>query len=110
MNRDNHNNRPMKLQARNTKTPRVQQDCVFQVSDDKEGKNCILGALSQLDGFDHQPQGWADSGPVPETSCNLGRENGGTKEVQSQNEPHPEVGSLFANPHGVEAQTRPLTW
>ena len=55
-------------------------------------ESLILDALSQLDEFFRNPHARANSGPVPETSRFLNRENQGMKEDRSQNDPHLEVG------------------
>ena len=38
MNREDPNDHSSKNQAQNTKSPRVQEDCITQVSDDFEGR------------------------------------------------------------------------
>ena len=97
----------MKIEARNTKSLRVQEDCFTQVSYENEGRvthklfqefskmgSCILSALSQPVEFDHKPQAWAQSRPVPETSRNLIKEIGRKMEDRSKNETHREWESL----------------
>ena len=52
----------------------------------------ILGTWPRLGEFLLRPQARAHSRPVPEISRYLCRENEGTKEDRSWNDPHPEVG------------------
>ena len=54
-------------------------------------ESSIFSALSQLDEFRLNPHPGTHSRPVSETSRNLSRENQGTNEDRSQNDPHPEV-------------------
>ena len=92
-------------QERNTSSHRTQEDYITQVSEEIEDTvtkkrpqglsktaSRVLGALFKLDEFPLNPQPRVDSGPVSEISGNLNRENQGTNEDRSQNDPHPEVG------------------
>ena len=102
--RENHEDHQSRIQARKTNSPKIQKDYVNQVSEEIEGRvtkklsqefskteSCVLGALSRLDEFFQSPQARAHSGPVPETSRKLRKENQGTNEDHSQNDPHPEM-------------------
>ena len=82
---------------------RIQEDYITRFSEEIEGrvtnklseefrKSHFGLALSQLDEFLQNPQSQARSGLVAETCHSLSRENQGTKEDGSQNDPHPDVG------------------
>ena len=58
----------------------------------RETESRILGALSILDEFLLRPQAQFHPGPIPETFRNSSKENQGTNEDRSQNDPLPEVG------------------
>ena len=107
MTRDNNEDFPRNIQARNTNSPRIQVEHITHVSEEVEGRvtkvlsqefskmeSRILGALSRPDEFFLNPQARSHSGPVPETSRNLSSENQGTNEDRSQNDPHSEMESL----------------
>ena len=102
--RDNHEDHHRVNYARNTNSPRIQENSITQVSEEIEVRvtkklsqefskteSRILDALSRLDEFLLNPQARAHSGPVPETSQNLSRGNQGTNEDRSQNDSHTEV-------------------
>ena len=95
--------------ARNSNVPRSQEDYITQISEEIEGRvtkrlskefsrtaNGILGALARLDDFLMNPLIQDYSGNAPETSRNAFGTNQGTKEDDSQRDPHPEAG-LFHN-------------
>ena len=96
---------PRNGQSRNTSVPRINEDYITQVSEEIEGrvtkklsqefsrtKSRILGALSKLDEFLLNPQITTHSETVPGTFQNTNVENQGTKEDDSQSDPHPEAG------------------
>ena len=102
---DNHEYLPRINQAQDTKSLGIQQGYITQVSDEIEDRltiklsqefsrteSRILGFLSGLDDFLLNPQALVHCRYVPETSLNSNRENQGTNEDRSQNDPHPEVG------------------
>ena len=91
--------------AQNSNASRSQEDYITQVSEEIEGRviktlwkefsrteNRILGALSRLDDFLKNPLLQGHFGTTPEPSRNALSTKQGTKEVDSQNDPHPEVG------------------
>ena len=95
--------------AQNPNVPRSQEDYITQVSEEIEGRvtkklsqelskteKRILGPLAQLDDFLINPLVQGHSGTAPETSRNVFSISQGTNEVDSQSNPHPEVG-LFNN-------------
>ena len=101
MNRDNLEGRLRNNQALN-KNSRFQKIYITQLSEKFEGRvtkklsqessrmqSCILSALSQVDEFFLSPEGWINSGPVPETSRNSSGGNEVTNEVRSHNDPLP---------------------
>ena len=105
MNREINEDYLQNFQARITNSPRIQENYITEVSEEIEGRvtkklseefnrteNHILGALSRLDSFLQSSQSRARSRTVPETSRNSSRENQGTNEDCSQNDPHPDVG------------------
>ena len=59
-------------------------------------ENRILSALSQLDEFCSNLQARAHSRPVPETFRTSNRENDGTNENRSHDDPHPEVNVILS--------------
>ena len=91
--------------AQNSGAPRSQEDYITQVSEEIEGRvtkrlskefsrteNRILGALARLDDFLMNPLLPGHSGTTPEPTRNTTRNNQGTNEDGSQNDPHPEAG------------------
>ena len=91
--------------AQNSGAPRSQEDYITQVSEEIEGRvtkrlskefsrteNRILGALARLDYFLMNPLLPGHSGTTPEPTRNTTRNNQGTNEDGSQNDPHPEAG------------------
>ena len=87
------------------KSLRIQEEYNTQVPEEIEGKvtkklsqefreteNRFLVALSRLDDFFLNPQAQVHPGPIPETSRNSSKEDQGTNEDLSQDDPHPEVG------------------
>ena len=91
--------------AQNSSAPRSQEDNITQVSEEIEGrvtkrlskefsrtKNRILGALARLDDFLMNSLLPGYSGATPEPTRNALRNNQGTNEDDSQNDPHPEAG------------------
>ena len=91
--------------AQNSGAPRSQEDYITQVSEEIEGRvtkrlskefsrteNRILGALARLDDFLRNPPLPGHSGTTPEPTRNTTRNNQGTNEDGSQNDPHPEAG------------------
>ena len=110
MYRENNQDHPRNIQARNKNSYRIQEDYITQVSEKIDGRvkkklsqefsrteSRILGALSRLDDFLQNPQPRASSGTVPETFQNLSTENQGTNENSSQHDPHPEVGASLSH-------------
>ena len=96
---------PRKHQARNTNSPRLQEDYTAQVSEEIDGRvtkklfqelirieSHFLGALSKQYEFLPKPAAQARCGPVPETFRSSKKDNQGTNKDRSQNDPHPEVG------------------
>ena len=90
--------------AQNSNVPRSQENYVTQVSDEIESRvtkklslefcrmeSCILVALSRLDDFLLNPLIQGYSGTALEMTLNTLRTNQGTKEGNSQSDPHPEV-------------------
>ena len=105
MNRKNHEDLPRNNRARNTNSPKIQEEYITQVSEKIEGRmtnklsqelskteSRILYALSRLDDFLQNPHARAHSGPVPETSRNISRRSQRTNGNSLHNDPHPEVG------------------
>ena len=96
---------PRNGQSRNTSAPRINEECITQVSEEVEGRvtkklsqefsrteSRILGALSKLNEFLLNPQITTHSETVPGTFRNTNVENQGTNEDDSQSDPHPEAG------------------
>ena len=113
LNKENCEEHPRSNLARNSSTPRSQEDYITQVSEEIEGRvtkrlskefsrteNRILGALARLDDFHMNPLLPGGSGTTPEPTRNASGINQGTNEDDSQNDPHPEA-SLF---HGQREQ------
>ena len=91
--------------AQNSSAPRSQEDYITQVSEEIEGRvtkrlskefsrteNRILGALARLDDFLMNPLLPGYSGATPDPARGALRNNQGTNEDDSQNDPHPEAG------------------
>ena len=91
--------------AQNSKVPRSHEDYITQVSEEIGGRvtkklsqefsrtvNRILGALACLDDFFMNHLIQVHSRTAPETSQNAFDTNQGTKEDDSQSDPHPEAG------------------
>ena len=113
LNKENCEEHPRSNLAQNSSAPRSQEDYITQVSEEIEGRvtrrlskefsrteNRILGALARLDDFLMNPLLPGYSGATPEPTRNALRNNQGTSEDDSQNDPHPEAG-LF---HGQSAR------
>ena len=96
---------PRNGQSRNTSVPRINEECITQVFEEVERRvtkklsqefsrteSRILGALSKLDEFLLNQLITMHSETVPGTSRNTNMENQGTKEDDSQCDPHPEAG------------------
>ena len=96
---------PRNGQSRNKSVPRINENCIKQLSEEIEGRvskklsqefsrteSCILGALSKLDEFLLNQQIRTHSETVPGTFRNTNVENQGTNEDNSQSDPHPEAG------------------
>ena len=123
MNKENQEDHPRNIQARNTNSPRSQEENITQVSEEIEGsvtkklsqefskiESRILGTLSWLDEFLQNPQSRARSGLIPETSQKLSNENKGTNEDSSQIDPHSEVGvSLGHSPQEISPEETSYT-
>ena len=95
--------------AQNSNVPRSQEDYITQVSEEFEERvtkklsevfrrteNRILGAIARLDDFLMTPLFQGHSRTAPKTSRNAFRISEGTKEHDSQSDPHPESG-IFNN-------------
>ena len=98
---------PSNGQSRNTSVPRINEECITQVSEEIEGgitkklsqefsrtESHILGALSKLDEFLFHPEIRTHSGTVTVTFRNTNVENQEPNENRSQDDPHPEVGTF----------------
>ena len=110
--------------AQNSGAPRSQEDYITQVSEDIEGRvtkrlskefsrteNRILGALARLDDFLMNPLLPGHSGTTPEPTRNTTRNNQGTNEDGSQNDPHPEAGLFHGQTtRNVSLEERPDTY
>ena len=103
--RETQEENPRNDQSRNTSVPRINEECITQVSEEIEGRvskklsqefsrteSRILGALSKLDEFLSNQQINTNSETVPGTFRNTNVENQGTNEGDSQSDPHPEAG------------------
>ena len=95
--------------AQNSNVPRSQEDYLTHVSEEIECRvtkklsqefsrteNRLLGALARLGDFLINPLIQGHSGTAPEASRNVFSSSQGTKEDDSQSNPHPEAG-LFNN-------------
>ena len=95
--------------AQSLNVPRSEEDYITQVFEEIEGRvtkklsqefsrteNRILGALARLDDFLMNPLFHGHPGTAPETSRNIFSTRQGTKEDDSQSNPHPEAG-IFNN-------------
>ena len=113
LNNENCEENPRSNMAQNSGATRSQEDYITQVSEEIEGRvtkrlskefsrteDRILGALTWLDNFRMNPLLPGGSGATPESTRNASGINQGTKEDDSQNDPHPEA-SLF---HGQREQ------
>ena len=107
LNKENCEEHPRSNVAQNSNVLRSQKDYISQVSEEIEGRvtkklsqefsrteTRILGALPRLDDFLMNPLFQGHSGTTPETSRNVFSINQGTKEDDSQSDPHPEAGLL----------------
>ena len=105
LNKENCEEHPRSNGTQNSIVPRSQEDYIFQVSEEIEGRvtkklpqefsrteNRILGALARLDDFLLNPLLRGHSGTTPETPRNVFSINQGTNEDDSQSDPHPEAG------------------
>ena len=103
--RETQEEHPRNGKSRNTSVPRINEECIIQVSGEVEGgvtkklshefnrtESLILGALSKLDESLFNPQIRTHSGTVPGTFRNTNVENQGTSKDGSQSDPHPEAG------------------
>ena len=103
--RETQEENPTNGQSRNTSVPRINEECITQISEQIEGRvtkklsqefsrteSRILGALSKLDEFLLNQQRQTHSETVPGTFRNTNVENQGTNEDHSQSDPHPEAG------------------
>ena len=103
--RETQEEHPRNGQSRNTSVPRINEEYITQLSEEIEGRvskklsqefsrteSRILGALSELDEFHLNQQIRTHSGTVPETFRNTNVDNQGTKEDDSQSDPHSEAG------------------
>ena len=105
LNKENCEEHPRSNLAQNSSAPRSQEEYITQVSEEIEGRvtkrlskefsrteNRILGALARLDDFLMNPLLPGYSGATPEPTQSALRNNQGTNEDDSQNDPHPEAG------------------
>ena len=105
LNKENCEEHPRSNLAQNSSAPRSQEEYITQVSAEIEGRvtkrlskefsrteNRILGALARLDDFLMNPLLPGYSGATPEPTRSVLRNNQGTNEDDSQNDPHPEAG------------------
>ena len=103
--RETQEEHPRNGQSRNTSVPRTNEEYITQVSEEIEGRVTkklsqefsrtefrILWALSKLDDFLLNQQIQTHSRTVPETFRNTNVDDQGTKEDDSQSDPHPEAG------------------
>ena len=103
--RETQDENPRNGQSRNTSVPRFNEEYIAQVCEQIEGRvteklsqelsrteSRILGGLSKLDEFLLNQQLRTHSGTVQETFRNTNVDNQGTKEDDSQSDPHPEAG------------------
>ena len=109
LNKENCEEHPRSDLAKKSNVPRSEEDYITQVSEEIEGRvtkkvsqefsrteNRILGALARLDDFLMNPLIQGHSGTAQETSRNVFSISQGTKEDDSQSNPHPEAG-IFNN-------------
>ena len=107
LNKENCEEHPRSNLASNSNVPRSQEDYITQVSEEIEGRvtkklsqefsrteNRILGALARLDDLLMNPLLQGHSGTTPETSRNVFSNNQGTKEDDSESDPHSEADLL----------------
>ena len=105
LNKENCEEHPRSNLAQNSSAPRSQEEYITQVSEEIEGRvtkrlskefsrteNRILGALARLDDFLMKPLLPGYSGATPEPTRSVLKNNQGTNEDDSQNDPHPEAG------------------
>ena len=105
LNKENCEEHPRSNLAQNSSAPRSQEEYITQVSEEIEGRvtkrlskefsrteNRILGALARLDDFLMNPLLPGYSGATPKPTRSVLRNNQGTNEDDSQNDPHPEAG------------------
>ena len=105
LNKENCEEHPRSNLAQNSSAPRSQEEYITQVSEEIEGRvtkrlskefsrteNRILGALARLDDFLMNPLLPGYSGATPEPTRSVLRNNQGTNEDDSQNDPHPQAG------------------
>ena len=103
--RETHEENPRNGQSGNTSVPRINEECITQVSEQIEGRatkklsqeysrteSRILGTLSKLDEFLLNQQIRMHSGTVPETFRNTIVDNQGTNEDDSMSDPLSEAG------------------
>ena len=109
LNKKNCEEHPRSNLAQNSNVPRAQEDYKTQVSEEIEGgvtkklsqefgrtESRILGALARLADLLMNPLIQGHSGTALETSRNKFSISQGTKEDDSQSNPHPEAG-IFNN-------------
>ena len=121
--KENCEEHPRSNLAQNSNAPRSQEDYITQVSEEIEGwvtkrlskefsrtENRILGALARLDNFLLNPLLQGHSGTTPEPSRNALGTSQGTNEDDSQNDPHPEVGTFHGQMTQNTAQKMATTW
>ena len=105
LNKENCEEHPRSNLAQNSNSPRSQKDYITQVSEEIEGRvtkrlskvfsrteNRLLGALLRLGDFVMNPLLQGHCGTTPEPSRNALSISQGTKEDDSQIDPHPEAG------------------
>ena len=103
--RETQEEHPRNGQSRNTSFPKINEECITQLSEEVEGivskkmsqefsrtESRILNALAKLVEFLLNQQIRTHSGTVPETFRNTNVDNQGTNEDDSQSDPHPEAG------------------
>ena len=117
--RETQEENPRNGQSRNTSVPRINEECITQVSEEIEGRvtkklsqefsrteSRVLGTLSKLDEFLWNQQIRTHSGTVPGTFWNTNVENQGANEDESQSDLHPEVGpSVWQSRHSIDSDT-----
>ena len=105
--RETQEENPRNGQSPKTSVPRINEEYITQVSEQIEGRvtkklsqelnrteSRNLCALSKLDEFLLNQQIRTHSGTVPETFRNTNVDNQGTKEDDSQSDPHPQTGLI----------------